>query len=160
MWHHRMTEFSAVIDEFRTVVIKSHFNLLPPIYIFIFQVVSFFQVSPPESCVHSLVPTTCHMPSPPHLYSVGHRNIIWHGVQVMNLLVIQFSPVFCHFLSLSPRYFPQHPILTQPQYDQPCLTPTHNWQNYICVYFNLHVFRYQTERQKILDQMAAEIPSV
>ena len=27
MWPHRMTEFSAIIDEFRTMVIKFHFNL-------------------------------------------------------------------------------------------------------------------------------------
>ena len=106
MWHHRMTESSAITEEFRTVVIKFCFNLLPHIYTFIFQMVSFFQVSTPEPCMHSLVPTTCHIPSPPHLYSVGHHNIIWHGVQIMNLLVIQFSPVFCHFLSLNHRYFP------------------------------------------------------
>ena len=161
MGHHRMTEFNAIIDEFRTIVIKFNFNLLPHIHTFIFHLVSFFQVSPPESCMHSLATTACHIPSPPYLYSVGHHNIIWHGVQIVNLLFIQFSPAFCHLLSLSHRYFPQHSIHTQPQYDQQCLTPMYNnWQNYIYVYFNLHVFRYQIERQKFLYQMAAKIPSI
>ena len=104
---------------------------------------------------------TCHIPCLPHLYSVGHHNIIWHGVQTMNLLFIQISPVLFHLLSPSHRYFPQDSIHTQPQYDQPCFTPIYsNWQNYTYVYFNHHVFRYQIERQKILDQMAAKIPSI
>jgi hypothetical protein len=29
-----------------------------------------------------------------------HSNCTWRGVQVMNLLITQFSPTSCHFLSL------------------------------------------------------------
>jgi len=153
-----MTEFTAIIDEFRIMVIKFHFNLLPPIYTLLFQAVSFCQVSPPKSCTH--FSSTHYMPHAQPT-SVGHHNVIWHGVQIMYLLFMQFSPVFFHFFSVSPRYSPQHYILTQPQYNQPCFTSLYkNWQNYIYVYFNLHVLRYQRERQKILDRIAAEILSI
>jgi hypothetical protein len=33
----------------------------------------------------------------------------------MKLLIMQFSPTFCHFISLRCKYSPQHPLLKQPQ---------------------------------------------
>jgi hypothetical protein len=37
--------------------------------------------------------------------------IVWPGLQVMNLLVMQFSPIFYHFISLRTKYSPQHTFL-------------------------------------------------
>jgi hypothetical protein len=39
-------------------------------------------------------------------------NYIWWRVQVMKLLIMQFSPISHHYISLSPKYFPQHPAQT------------------------------------------------
>ena len=38
----------------------------------------------------------------------AHMNSIWWGVQIMKLLTIQFSPLYCDFLPPSPKYPPQH----------------------------------------------------
>jgi hypothetical protein len=40
-------------------------------------------------------------------------NSIWWGVQIMKLLTIQFSPLYCDFLPPSPKYPPQHLPCTQ-----------------------------------------------
>jgi hypothetical protein len=33
----------------------------------------------------------------------------------MKLLILQSSPIFCHFLPLKPKYLPQHSILKHTQ---------------------------------------------
>jgi hypothetical protein len=33
----------------------------------------------------------------------------------MNLLIMQFSPTSCHFISLRSKHSPQHPVLKHPQ---------------------------------------------
>jgi hypothetical protein len=33
----------------------------------------------------------------------------------MKLLIMQFSPISCHFVSLRYKYSPQHPVLKYPQ---------------------------------------------
>jgi hypothetical protein len=38
-----------------------------------------------------------------------HYNCLWRRVQVMKLLIMQFSPTSCHFISLWSKYSPQHP---------------------------------------------------
>jgi hypothetical protein len=43
--------------------------------------------------------------------SYDHPNNIRWGVQFTNLLIMQFSPATCHFLSLRSKYSPQHPVL-------------------------------------------------
>jgi hypothetical protein len=40
---------------------------------------------------------------------------IWWGVQIMQLLSMQLPPIFCHFITLRPKYLPQNPILKHPQ---------------------------------------------
>jgi hypothetical protein len=39
----------------------------------------------------------------------------WWRVQVMKLLIMQFSPTSRHFFSLRSKYSPQHPFLKHPQ---------------------------------------------
>jgi len=36
---------------------------------------------------------------------------IWRGLHTMKLLIVQFSPAWCYFLSLIPNYSPQHSVL-------------------------------------------------
>jgi hypothetical protein len=47
-----------------------------------------------------------------------------------------------------------------PYYLKPNLTPMHNVQNYVYVYFNLYIIRQQTEIQKILGQIVAIIHQI
>jgi hypothetical protein len=46
----------------------------------------------------------------------AHSKYTWRRVQVMKLLIMQFSPTSCHFIPLRSKYSPQHPVLKHPQY--------------------------------------------
>jgi hypothetical protein len=54
--------------------------------------------------VYAFLFSAVHATCPVHVIF----NNIWNGIQIMRLLVMRFSPVSCHFLSLSPKYLPQH----------------------------------------------------
>jgi hypothetical protein len=41
---------------------------------------------------------------------LDHSNYTWRRVQVMKLLIMQFSPPSCHFISLWSKYSPQYPF--------------------------------------------------
>jgi hypothetical protein len=41
--------------------------------------------------------------------------IIFGGVQIMKLLIMQFYPASCHFILLRSKYSPQHPVLKHTQ---------------------------------------------
>jgi hypothetical protein len=45
----------------------------------------------------------------------SHSNYTWRRVQAMKLLILQFSPISYHFISLGIKYSPQHPLLKHPQ---------------------------------------------
>jgi hypothetical protein len=53
---------------------------------------------------------SCYMPCPSHTPSLDHSNYTWRRVQVMKLLIMQFSPTSCHFSSLRAKYFTQHHV--------------------------------------------------
>jgi hypothetical protein len=52
----------------------------------------------------------CYMNQPSHPPSFDHCNKIWWSVQVKELLIMQSSPVSCHFLTLRSKYSPQYLI--------------------------------------------------
>ena len=54
----------------------------PPIYAWVFQVVSFPQVSPPKPYIHLCSPHTCYLPRPPHSSRFDRPNNIGRGVQI------------------------------------------------------------------------------
>jgi hypothetical protein len=56
---------------------------------------------------------TCYMsrPSHPALFESHDSNNTWWGVQIMQRLIIIFSPVSYYFLLLRAQYLPQHTIL-------------------------------------------------
>jgi hypothetical protein len=84
-------------------------------YVFVFLVVSFLLAFPPISYVHSSSPHSCYMLFQSHPPWLDHSNYTWRRVQVMKLLVMQFSPTSRHFVSLRSKYSPQHPVLKHPQ---------------------------------------------
>jgi hypothetical protein len=64
---------------------------------------SFLQVFPsnPGMCCFPM-----HATCPNHLIpTVCYPNNIWHAVQIMKPLIMQFSPFFCQFLPLGPNIF-------------------------------------------------------
>jgi hypothetical protein len=52
---------------------------------------------------------------PSHPPWLDHSNYVWRRVQIMKLLIMQFSLASCHFISFWSKYSPQHPILKHPQ---------------------------------------------
>jgi hypothetical protein len=57
---------------------------------------------------------TCYMTHPSHPPWFDHPNI-WWSIQVMELLIMQFSPAVCHFLCFKSKYSSQHPVNKHPQ---------------------------------------------
>jgi hypothetical protein len=49
-----------------------------------------------------------------HSHWFYHLNNIWREVQIINLLIMQFSLVSCYFMPLKSKYFPQCRILESP----------------------------------------------
>ena len=131
----------------------------PPIYAWIFQVISFPQVSPPKPCIHlSSPPYVLHAP-PISFFSLWSPEQYWVGSTIIKLLIMWFSPLPCHIIPLRPKYSPQHLVLKHPQptflpqCERPSFSPIHNnGQNYSSVYVNLCVFVKPTGRQKILPE--------
>jgi len=82
-----------------------------------------------SSFPHFSCPYMCYMPGPSHSSRFHHPNNIWWALQIIKLLIIQISPLPFYLVPLSPKYFPQHPILkhTQPaclpQCERPSFTP-------------------------------------
>jgi hypothetical protein len=89
-----------------------------------FLVVSFLLASPPISYMHSSSPHSCYMPCSSHPPWLDHSNYTWRRVQVMKLLIMQFSPASRHFISLRSKYSPQHPVLIYPKSVPPLMTET------------------------------------
>jgi hypothetical protein len=84
---------------------KFHYNT--------FTVVSVLPASLSNPCINLFLPHTCHIPHPPPRYK--HPNNIRYSVQIIKFLVMQFSQVPCSFLSIGPKYLPQHPLFELPQ---------------------------------------------
>jgi hypothetical protein len=66
--------------------------------------------------IQSSSPHSCYMPCPYHPPWLDNSNYILRRIQVMKLLIMQFSPTSRHFVSLRSKYSPQHPVLMHPQY--------------------------------------------
>jgi hypothetical protein len=50
------------------------------------------------------------LPCPFHPPWPDHSNYTWRRVQAMKLLIMQFSPTSCHFISLRSKYSPQYKL--------------------------------------------------
>jgi hypothetical protein len=61
-----------------------------------------------------LLAHSCYMSCPFHPPWLQHFNYTWGKVQVMKLLIMQFSSTSCHFISLRSKYSPQQPVLKHP----------------------------------------------
>jgi len=58
-----------------------------------------------------------HSTYPVHLIRLHFitRTIFWWAVQIIKVLIMQFSPLPCYLVPLRPKYSPQHPIFKHPQ---------------------------------------------
>ena len=69
----------------------------------------------PHQTLYTPLPHMRHMPRPSHSSRFYHPNNIGWGVQIIKLLIVQFSPLPCHLVPLRPKYSPQHPLFKHPQ---------------------------------------------
>ena len=85
---------------------KTHWNMIPFPSVFRSSILlGFLQKSPTH--ISSLY--ACHMPRPS---SLPH---VWWIAQMTKLSIMYSSPFSYYMLHFRPRYFPQHPILENPQ---------------------------------------------
>ena len=98
------------------------------------------------------------MPRPSHSASFYHPNNICWAVQIIKLLIMQFSPLPRHLIPLRPKHLPQHPILKHPvpmflpRCERPSSAPIqNNRQSYSSLYLNLHVMD-TTSKQHLIQQ--------
>ena len=118
-------------------LLKIYLNIIP-IYVWVSQVVSFPQVSPPTPCIGLSYPHTHYMPHPSNCCRFDHPNNIWWGVQIIKLLIMQLPPLPCYLVPPIPKYSLEHPILKHPQCQRPSSTPIqHNRKNYSSVFLDL-----------------------
>jgi hypothetical protein len=97
----------------------------------------FFPSGFPAICMHSTFPHSCYMPCPCHPPWFGHSNFTWR-IQVMKLLIMQFSPTCCHLSSL----FSTVPSNTLSLFSSlKARGRVSHWHN--------HIFRQRTRRQKL-----------
>jgi hypothetical protein len=96
------------------IFIENLLSYSPRTYVLAFQVVYFLLTFPPISYMHSFSPHSCYKPCSSFPTSFDHSNYVWRGVQIMKLLIMQFSPISRHF-SLRTKHSPQHPVLKHPQ---------------------------------------------
>jgi hypothetical protein len=61
---------------------------------------------PADSYMHSSALHSSYMPLPSHSPWLDHSNYTWRRVQVIKLLIMQFSRTSRHFISLRSRYSP------------------------------------------------------
>jgi hypothetical protein len=76
---------------------------LPTTYVLVFVVGSSFWR---PSYVHSSSPHSCYMLCPSHPPWLDNSNYVWRGAQVMKLIIMQFSPISGHFISLQLKNSP------------------------------------------------------
>jgi len=67
---------------------------------------------------------------PTHTLPLWSPNKIWRSTQTMKLLIIQSSPVSCHFLPLRPKHFPRHLTLALCCYSVLNSNPRHDHWSY------------------------------
>jgi hypothetical protein len=85
----------------------------------------------------------CHMPRPYHSCRLDNPNIIWWGVPILKLLIVQFSPVSCYFFAIRPKYRSEHPVVEHsgplffPQCDRQSATPISNNGQFSSLYFSV-----------------------
>jgi hypothetical protein len=58
-------------------------------------------------------PPITYMPCPSRPLWLDNSNYAWRRVQVMKLLIMQFSPTSRHIISLRSKYSPQYPVLNR-----------------------------------------------
>jgi hypothetical protein len=73
---------------------------------------SFLLTFPPKPYMHFSSPHACYMPYPFHYSWVDYYNCICRKAQVMELLIIKFSPASYCFIPLRSKHSPQHPVLS------------------------------------------------
>jgi hypothetical protein len=67
-----------------------------------------FRTGLPTKTTCECFPHACHMPCPSHPLLIDHSNYIWRRVQVMALLLMQFSSTLYYFILLRSKYAPPH----------------------------------------------------
>jgi hypothetical protein len=74
-----------------------------------------FRLSHQYAICIPLLPHSRYMLCPSHPPWLHRSNYTWGSVQAMKLLIMQFYPTSCHFISLWSKYSPLHPVLKHPQ---------------------------------------------
>jgi len=133
------------------------FRYYPPIYYWVFQVVSVLQIFRPRCCMHfSFLPCVLRA-RPSHPPWSDHTNNVWWTVQFMKLLITWSSPAPFNFL-LGPNIL-LSALFSNLHNLRPSLSVTvqDSQVKLWFIHFNLQVFWEETGRQKTLNRIAGNI---
>jgi hypothetical protein len=92
--------------------------------------------------------------------------IFGERAQHTKLLIMQFSPTFCHFISHWSKYSPYLPLPIYPQStfyvcQRLSFTPIQYYKrNYSFICFNFYSFEQQTRRQPVMNGMVSRITKI
>jgi hypothetical protein len=103
---------------------------------------------------HSPPPYSSYMPCPSHTLCLDRPNYILRRLNVMKVLIMQFSPISYHFIFLQSKYSPQHSVLKHSQsMFLPPLTSVLNTRKNIVLYILILTFLdSRLEDNEILDR--------
>jgi hypothetical protein len=87
-----------------SILSKIHFDTVDPPMSWSSQWSLSFWLSHQYPISIPLLPHSCYMSRPSHPSWLDHSNYTWRRVQVMKLLIMQFSPISCHFIPLWSKY--------------------------------------------------------
>jgi len=111
--------------------LKIHLNIILPSMLVYSKWFIFLRFPHRNHVYISILPHTCYMPRLSNS-RLDHPHSIWRAVQIIKLLIMQFSPLPCYLVPLWPKYSPQHSILHHPQptflpqCERPSFTPIQN----------------------------------
>jgi len=124
----------------------------------------FFPKNSPQNTVH-ISPTHISALWPAELFLLDMvTRKIWCNLQITKFLMLFYPSLLCNLLTVRPKYFPQHLILSHLQptfllrYERRIVTHKHNKTMFIFLYVLIFDFGKNVGRQKILHRKKANIP--
>jgi hypothetical protein len=96
--HRSLSKVGSIQSTFSHRSLSRQILILSFIYAKVFRADSSLQAYQPEFSTYFWSPHACYISRLSHPTWFDYPNNIWWRVQIMGLLILQFSPAYCHFI--------------------------------------------------------------